>query len=89
MKIGSGPIQNNDFYLFSSFLKVNDVDAPGINWAVESDRLLVCQMCIKLADISGPTKIKDLHCNWTYRISEEFYEQVSVSQRLRSTLSWT
>ncbi|XP_063970176.1 uncharacterized protein LOC129283067 [Lytechinus pictus] len=62
--------------------KVNDVDAPGINWAVEADRLLVCQMCIKLADISGPTKIKDLHCNWTYRISEEFYEQGDDERQL-------
>ncbi|XP_072165724.1 cGMP-inhibited 3',5'-cyclic phosphodiesterase 3A-like [Diadema setosum] len=62
--------------------KVNDVDAPGINWASESDRLLVCQMCIKLADISGPTKVKDLHCNWTYRISEEFYEQGDEERQL-------
>eukprot|EP00057_Strongylocentrotus_purpuratus_P009454 XP_011663928.1 PREDICTED: uncharacterized protein LOC589178 isoform X1 [Strongylocentrotus purpuratus] len=67
--------------------KVNDVDAPGINWAVESDRLLVCQMCIKLADISGPTKIKDLHCNWTYRISEEFYEQGDDERNLGLTVS--
>jgi hypothetical protein len=36
----------------------------------------VAQMVIKLADINGPAKIKDLHTSWTYRIAEEFYEQV-------------
>ena len=57
---------------------MNDVDAPGINWSSDADRLLVGQMCIKLADISGPTKICHLHKNWTYRIAEEFYEQVRL-----------
>ena len=57
-------------------LKVNDVEASGINWASEGDRLLVSQMCIKLADIAGPTKTFDLHFSWTMGISEEFYEQV-------------
>lgn len=33
-------------------------------------------MVIKLADINGPAKVKDLHTSWTYRIAEEFYEQV-------------
>ena len=37
---------------------------------------MVSNMVIKLADINGPTKVKDLHVNWTYRITEEFYEQV-------------
>ncbi|XP_033104806.1 cGMP-inhibited 3',5'-cyclic phosphodiesterase A-like [Anneissia japonica] len=55
--------------------KVNDIDAPGINWASENDRMLACQMCIKLADICGPTKTKELHTNWTDRITEEFYDQ--------------
>ena len=62
-------------------LQVNDEDAPGIVWTSESDRLLVTNMVIKLADINGPCKYKDLHVSWTYRITEEFYEQVC-------TLSW-
>uniref|UniRef100_A0A670Y459 Phosphodiesterase n=1 Tax=Pseudonaja textilis TaxID=8673 RepID=A0A670Y459_PSETE len=53
--------------------KVND-DA-GIDWTNENDRLLVCQMCIKLADINGPAKYKDLHLKWTEGIVNEFYEQ--------------
>ncbi|XP_070803370.1 cGMP-inhibited 3',5'-cyclic phosphodiesterase 3A isoform X2 [Pituophis catenifer annectens] len=53
--------------------KVND-DA-GIDWTNENDRLLVCQMCIKLADINGPAKYKDLHLKWTDGIVNEFYEQ--------------
>ncbi|XP_009949590.1 PREDICTED: cGMP-inhibited 3',5'-cyclic phosphodiesterase A-like, partial [Leptosomus discolor] len=50
-------------------------DDVGIDWTNENDRLLVCQMCIKLADINGPAKCKDLHLQWTEGIVNEFYEQ--------------
>ncbi|XP_051029385.1 cGMP-inhibited 3',5'-cyclic phosphodiesterase 3A [Phodopus roborovskii] len=53
--------------------KVND--EVGIDWTNENDRLLVCQMCIKLADINGPAKCKELHLRWTEGIASEFYEQ--------------
>lgn len=52
----------------------------GIDWTNQNDRLLVCQMCIKLADVNGPLKCKELHLRWTEGIVNEFYEQV------RSTL---
>ncbi|KAG8438527.1 hypothetical protein GDO86_004915, partial [Hymenochirus boettgeri] len=55
--------------------KVNEELSPGIDWTNENDRLLVCQMCIKLADINGPAKCKDLHLKWTEGIVNEFYEQ--------------
>ncbi|MBN3311743.1 PDE3A phosphodiesterase, partial [Atractosteus spatula] len=55
--------------------KVNDEVGSGIEWANENDRLLVCQMCIKLADINGPAKCKELHLQWTEGIVNEFYEQ--------------
>ncbi|XP_075459069.1 cGMP-inhibited 3',5'-cyclic phosphodiesterase 3A isoform X3 [Ascaphus truei] len=55
--------------------KVNEDVGPGINWSNENDRLLVCQMCIKLADINGPAKRKELHLKWTEGIVNEFYEQ--------------
>ncbi|XP_069484519.1 cGMP-inhibited 3',5'-cyclic phosphodiesterase 3A isoform X1 [Ambystoma mexicanum] len=55
--------------------KVNEEVGPGIDWTNENDRLLVCQMCIKLADINGPAKTKDLHLQWTEGIVNEFYEQ--------------
>ncbi|XP_048828657.1 cGMP-inhibited 3',5'-cyclic phosphodiesterase B-like [Brienomyrus brachyistius] len=55
--------------------KVNDVNSPGIDWSNENDRLLVCQVCIKLADINGPAKDGDLHLKWTEGIVNEFYEQ--------------
>lgn len=55
--------------------KANDTDAPGIDWNNETDRLLVMEMAIKLADINGPCKRHDIHVQWTYRIAEEFYEQ--------------
>uniref|UniRef100_A0A452RQF8 Phosphodiesterase n=1 Tax=Ursus americanus TaxID=9643 RepID=A0A452RQF8_URSAM len=50
-------------------------DDVGIDWTNENDRLLVCQMCIKLADINGPAKCKELHLQWTEGIVNEFYEQ--------------
>lgn len=52
-------------------------DEVGIDWTNENDRLLVCQMCIKLADINGPAKCKELHLQWTEGIVNEFYEQVT------------
>lgn len=55
--------------------KANDGDAPGIDWNNETDRLLVMEMAIKLADINGPCKRHDIHVQWTFRIAEEFYEQ--------------
>uniref|UniRef100_A0A673FJD4 Phosphodiesterase n=1 Tax=Sinocyclocheilus rhinocerous TaxID=307959 RepID=A0A673FJD4_9TELE len=55
--------------------KVNDVNSPGIDWTNENDRLLVCQVCIKLADINGPAKDRSLHLRWTEGIVNEFYEQ--------------
>uniref|UniRef100_A0A4W4GVP0 Phosphodiesterase n=1 Tax=Electrophorus electricus TaxID=8005 RepID=A0A4W4GVP0_ELEEL len=55
--------------------KVNDVNSPGIDWTSENDRLLVCQVCIKLADINGPAKERSLHLKWTEGIVNEFYEQ--------------
>lgn len=51
-------------------------EGGGIDWCQEADRLLTLQICIKMADISGPTKRRDLHTRWTERIVEEFYEQV-------------
>ena len=56
--------------------QVNDEEAVGIDWTSETDRLLMMQMVIKLADINGPAKTHKLHVRWTERISEEFYEQV-------------
>ncbi|EDL17069.1 phosphodiesterase 3B, cGMP-inhibited, isoform CRA_a, partial [Mus musculus] len=55
--------------------KANDVNSNGIEWSSENDRLLVCQVCIKLADINGPAKDRDLHLRWTEGIVNEFYEQ--------------
>ena len=36
-------------------------------------------MTIKLADINGPCKVRDIHEEWTHRIAEEFYEQGKYS----------
>ena len=58
---------------------MNDEQAVGIDWTSETDRLLIAQMVIKLADINGPAKTKNLHTQWTTRISEEFYEQVGAN----------
>ncbi|KAI1301941.1 cGMP-inhibited 3',5'-cyclic phosphodiesterase A [Halotydeus destructor] len=62
--------------------KVNGEESPGIDWFSETDRLLVQQMCIKLADINGPCKNHDIHVQWTHRIAEEFYEQGDDEARL-------
>lgn len=62
------------FDLLSEFnAKINE--GGGVDWTQEADRLLTLQICIKMADISGPSKRRDLHTRWTERIVEEFYEQ--------------
>ena len=55
-------------------------EGGGLDWTQEADRLLTLQICIKMADISGPSKRKDLHTRWTERIVEEFYEQVVATE---------
>lgn len=55
--------------------KTNLEDSSGINWNDEADRLLVSEMAMKLSDINGPCKRRDIHVSWTDRICEEFYEQ--------------
>ncbi|KAM6274263.1 cGMP-inhibited 3',5'-cyclic phosphodiesterase 3B isoform 2-T2 [Porphyrio hochstetteri] len=55
--------------------KVSDLNSHGIEWSNENDRLLACQICIKLADINGPAKVRELHLKWTEGIVNEFYEQ--------------
>ncbi|KAJ8249146.1 hypothetical protein GJAV_G00231660 [Gymnothorax javanicus] len=67
--------------------KVNDVNSPGIDWTNENDRLLACQVCIKLADINGPAKARDLHLKWTEGIVNEFYEQGDEEARLGLPIS--
>lgn len=86
---------NYDFFVIkyvlhavsTSFVKVNDDEAPGIDWFSETDRLLLMQMCIKLADINGPCKYHDIHVQWTHRIAEEFYEQGDEEARLGLPIS--
>lgn len=58
-----------------------------MDWSQEADRLLTLQICIKMADISGPSKRRDLHTRWTERIVEEFYEQVQHFPRDYSQFS--
>ena len=63
----------------SACSQVGEEGVSCIDWTNENDRLLVCQMCIKLADINGPLKCKELHLQWTDGIVNEFYQQVLAS----------
>jgi hypothetical protein len=55
-----------------------DFNESSINWTSEPERLLVSQMILKLADINAPLKDTDLHVQWTERIVQEFYDQVTT-----------
>ncbi|CDH93187.1 Phosphodiesterase [Caenorhabditis elegans] len=52
-----------------------------IDVQVETDRLLIGKLLIKMADINSPTKPYGLHRQWTDRICEEFYEQGDDERR--------
>jgi cAMP-specific phosphodiesterase 4 len=41
----------------------------------KDDRMLVLKMALKCADIGHTSKTKELHLEWTQRVSEEFYRQ--------------
>ncbi|XP_054442043.1 cGMP-inhibited 3',5'-cyclic phosphodiesterase 3B isoform X2 [Pteronotus mesoamericanus] len=69
------PGRTNAFLVATNAPQANDVNSNGIEWSNENDRLLVCQVCIKLADINGPAKVRNLHLKWTEGIVNEFYEQ--------------
>ncbi|XP_042903529.1 cGMP-inhibited 3',5'-cyclic phosphodiesterase 3A [Parasteatoda tepidariorum] len=67
--------------------KMSDEESPPLDWASEADRLLVMQMAIKLSDINGPCKCRQLHMQWTHRIAEEFYEQGDEERSLGFPIS--
>lgn len=67
--------------------QLNDVGRHNIDWFCESDRLLVMEIIIKLADVNGPMKGHQLHCQWTDRIAMEFYEQGDEERALNLPVS--
>jgi len=69
-------------------LQVNDAEAVGIDWTAEADRLMAINMIVKMADINGPCKPKDLHLKWTDRITQEFYEQVDTCSYKKLSYCW-
>lgn len=81
----------NSNILLNSFIKwVDQLNAEGrhnIDWFCESDRLLVMEIIIKLADVNGPMKGHQLHRQWTDRIAMEFYEQGDEERALNLPVS--
>uniref|UniRef100_H2ZBQ7 PDEase domain-containing protein n=1 Tax=Ciona savignyi TaxID=51511 RepID=H2ZBQ7_CIOSA len=69
------------FVILSQF-GVKSQNGKGISWSADEDRLLVCQMVIKLADIGGPAKKRNLHMTWTKAICEEFFIQGDEEREL-------
>ena len=49
--------------------------------------MLVMEIIIKLADVNGPMKEHQLHCQWTDRIAAEFYEQGDEERALSLPVS--
>ncbi|XP_065639277.1 cGMP-inhibited 3',5'-cyclic phosphodiesterase 3A isoform X4 [Hydra vulgaris] len=68
-------ILSTDLKKHFDFLTEWNAKGGGLDYTNESDRLLVGQMMIKVADIAGPSKEWSLHRRWTDRIVEEFYLQ--------------
>eukprot|EP01137_Pigoraptor_chileana_P036946 Opistho-2@33321 len=53
----------------------------------DSDRLLLLVMAIKCADVSNPTKARDVYDKWTSRIMEEFFKQGDRERELGMPVS--
>lgn len=62
-------------------------DSYSLDWQKDDDRLLVSQVIIKIADISGPLKEKQLHVEWTDRLMKEFYDQGDEEKQLGLPIS--
>lgn len=67
--------------------QLNNAGRHNIDWFCESDRLLVMEIIIKLADVNGPMKGHQLHRQWTDRIAMEFYEQGDEERALNLPVS--
>lgn len=46
-----------------------------VNWGNDADRLLVCQILIKMVDIGNCGKNREIHLKWVERICTEFFIQ--------------
>lgn len=55
------------------FNKMNIVDVP--NEVKEGNSMTICNMLVKCADISNPTREWSLCQRWAYRIVEEYFDQ--------------
>lgn len=49
--------------------------SPKVDWNNGEERLLVCKMIIKIADVATPCKPLHLYLNWARRVQDEFYLQ--------------
>eukprot|EP00003_Mantamonas_plastica_P018806 TRINITY_DN3069_c0_g1_i1.p1 TRINITY_DN3069_c0_g1~~TRINITY_DN3069_c0_g1_i1.p1 ORF type:complete len:240 (+),score=89.08 TRINITY_DN3069_c0_g1_i1:284-1003(+) len=52
-----------------------------------SDLMLLMKMCLKCADLSHSSKSRELHLNWTKRVTEEFFQQGDAEKRLGMPVS--
>lgn len=51
------------------------------------ERIAICEMCIKAADIGHAAKIIDLHERWTLLVCEEFFQQGDMEKKLSLPVS--
>ncbi|KAK6731440.1 hypothetical protein RB195_007731 [Necator americanus] len=61
------------FEYLVKFSKMNLVDVP--DDARDGNSLIICNMLVKCADISNPTREWSLCQKWAYRIVEEYFDQ--------------
>ncbi|RCN45854.1 hypothetical protein ANCCAN_08151 [Ancylostoma caninum] len=69
------------FEYLVKFNKMNVVDVP--DDARDGNSLTICNMLVKCADISNPTREWSLCQKWAYRIVEEYFDQVGSFQSTR------
>jgi hypothetical protein len=63
------------------------IAAGGFDRQRVEDRRLLMQIALKCADISHTAKAKQLHLEWTSRITEEFFRQGDQERQLNLEVS--
>ncbi|KAI0987969.1 hypothetical protein GJ496_011957 [Pomphorhynchus laevis] len=63
------------------------INQPKIEWSNSEERLLVCKMIIKIADVATPCKPLHIYLKWARCVQDEFYLQGDDEKAAKMSVS--